>query len=437
MAFYLHGTHLPHRKATAELEAARFGSPSAVTLSMSMHIGRPAIPSVKVGDTVKVGTLVGEQNGFISSPVYSSISGKVTKILETTLSNGTKAPAIIIESDGLMEQDEHIAPPIINTKEDFVEALRKSGIVGLGGAGFPTYVKFNVEPTSVKELIINGAECEPYITSDSYTMTHRTEDMKCALELIAKLYGIEKIIIGIEANSKKAIASMKALAQKLPFLSVRVLPSVYPQGGEKVLVYHTTGKTIPEGKLPIDVGCIVCNCTTVAAIGGYIKTGMPLVKKCVTVDGAAIKNPQNVIVPIGTPISELIEFCGGLAAEPYKLLYGGPMMGISIPYVDAPILKNTNAILALTKAEAELRPTSSCIRCGSCANICPFGINPAAIAKAYERYDTEEMEKLGANLCMECGCCSYVCPARIPLVQKNRLAKQTIKEEKAKEASNK
>ncbi len=433
MAFHLHGTRVPHRKITANTEPVRMTAPESVTIPMSMHIGKPAIPTVKVGDEVKVGTLIGEQNGFISSPIYSSISGKVTKIFDMTLTTGAKASAITIQSDGLMTPDDSIAPPEINTKEDLVEAIQKSGIVGLGGAGFPTYVKFSVDPEKVDDIIINGAECEPYITSDSETMINRVEDMAYAIDLIERFYNPKRIIIGIENNKKKAIASMKKLAAKDSRITVRSLPSVYPQGGEKVLVYHTTGKVIPMGKLPIDVGCIVCNCTTVAAIGGFAKTGMPLVKKCITVDGKAVNQPRNVIAPIGTSFKDVFDACGGLVCDPYKLLYGGPMMGIAVSDINSPVLKNTNAILALTEKEAKIPDTTACIRCGSCTNTCPFGINPAAIARAYDKKDYATMEKLGTNLCMECGCCSFVCPARIPLVQKNKLAKIALKEEKMKE----
>ena len=429
----LRGIHLPHRKHTANTQAVKFTSPASVTIPMSMHIGKPATPTVKVGDEVKVGTLIGEQNGFISSPVYSSISGKVTKISEILLSNGAKGEAVTIESDGLMTPDESIAPPTINSLEDMVEAIRKSGIVGLGGAGFPTYVKFNVDPSKTYSLIVNGAECEPYITSDSNTMENQYDDIAAGIELIAKYLTLDKIIIGIENNKKQAIASMRALAKKDPRIFVKSLPSIYPQGGEKVLVYHTTGRIIPQGKLPLDVGCIVCNCTTLAAIGSYAQTGMPLVKKCVTVDGAAVAKPQNVIAPIGTSVADLIDFCGGLTAQPYKVIYGGPMMGITVPDMSAPVLKNTNAILALSEKEAKIPEPSACIRCGSCLNACPFGINPAGIASALSKGDFETVESLGINLCMECGCCSFVCPAHIPLVQKNKLAKAALKEEKSKE----
>ncbi len=433
MTVYLSGIHVPHRKKTAGIPPVRMNAPKCVVLPTSMHIGKPAKPVVQVGNDVFVGTLIAEQDGFVSSPVYSSVSGKVTKISEILLANGTKGTAITVTSDGNMTPDPSIVPPQINSREDLIEAIRASGIVGLGGAGFPTYVKFNVAPEKIEELIINGAECEPYITSDTHTMVARADEMAVALDAMKKWLGIKKIIIGIESNKKASIATMKELAKKDPCVSVKVLPSVYPQGGEKVLVYHTTGKQIPLGALPIDVGCIVCNCTTIAAIGSYLQTGMPLVEKCITVDGAAVQNPQNVIAPIGTPISDLFEFCGGLKCAPEKVLYGGPMMGIAVPDLNAHVMKNTNAILALSPKEAKLPKTSACIRCGACTNTCPFGLNPAAISRAAKQKDADLLEHLNVNLCMECGCCSFVCPANRPIVQSNKLAKAFLREEKAKE----
>jgi electron transport complex protein RnfC len=266
-------------------------------------------------------------------------------------------------------------------------------------------------------------------------MTERTADIEVALTAIKKHLGIKKIVIGIEGNKKKAIASMKALAEKIEGAEVKVLPPVYPQGGEKVLIYHTTGKVVSQGKLPIDVGCIVVNCTTLAAIGRYLTDGTPLVKKCVTVDGGAVKSPANVIAPIGTPISTLIDVCGGFAEEPAKVLYGGPMMGITVSDVNVPVIKNTNAVIALTEKEAKLPKTTACIRCGSCTNTCPFGLAAAEILLAYDKKDTEKLRALSVESCMECGCCSFVCPANRPLVQTNKLAKVLLKEEQAKEAS--
>jgi electron transport complex protein RnfC len=230
---------------------------------------------------------------------------------------------------------------------------------------------------------------------------------------------------------------MRQMAEKVHGCTVQVkaLPAVYPQGGEKVLIYHTTGRKVGEGKLPIDVGCVVLNCTTLAAIGTYLQSGMPLVEKCVTVDGGAVAKPQNVIAPIGTSLQELFDACGGLTQEPAKIIYGGPMMGLTVPSADASVLKNTNAVLALTEKEARLPKTTACIRCGSCANTCPFGLAPAAIEHAYRKQDAAALIELSVNSCMECGCCSFVCPANRPLVQTNKLSKQFLKQQQSKEGS--
>lgn len=438
MAFYLSGTHVPHRKNTLKKPTVRIDAPHTVTIPMVMHIGRPAVPTVNVGDLVKVGTKIGEADGNISANIYSSVSGKVVKLAEHLLYNGSTTTAVVIESDGAMTLDEALVPPIVNNRQDLVEAIKDGGIVGLGGAGFPTHVKFDVDPERIEYLIINGAECEPYVTSDTVTMMTRSEDMAYALQTLNRCLGIKRIIIGIENNKKDVITAMKKMASSITEFSVEVksLPSVYPQGGEKVLVYHTTGRKIPTNNLPIDVGCVVINCTTLASIGSYLKTGMPLVEKCVTVDGGAVKNPQNVIAPIGASIESLFDCCGGLIEEPAKLIYGGPMMGITVPSADAPVLKNTNAVLALTKKEAKLPKTTACIRCGACINTCPFSLSPAAIARAYDKRDAEALCELSVDTCMECGCCSFVCPANRPLVQKNKLSKQFIREEKAKEENN-
>lgn len=437
MAFSLHGVRVPHRKNTQDKPVVRMTPPQAVTIPMSMHIGAPSKPLVKVGDLVKVGTKIAEAGGAVSVPVHASVSGKVTKVTDYLLSDGRTVPAVIIESDGTMTPDETLTPPVVNSREGLIEAIKESGIVGLGGAGFPTHFKLGVDPAGIEYLIVNGAECEPYVTSDTVTMVERSDDMACALEAIKTHLGIKNIIIGVENNKKKAIASMKQLMANICKdcnVQVKVLPSVYPQGGEKVLIYHTTGRVVPVGKLPADVGCLVVNCTTLAAIGAYLKTGMPLVEKCVTVDGGAVKEPQNVMVPIGTAMADLLDLCG-LTEEPAKVIYGGPMMGVTVPDTTAPVLKNTNAVLALTEKEIKLPKTTACIRCGACTNTCPFGLAPAAIAKAYQDKNADKLTELSVNACMECGCCSFVCPANRPLVQTNKLAKAFLKEEQAKEGS--
>ena len=435
MSFFLHGVHVPHRKNTADQSATRLTDVKSVTIPMVMHIGAPAIPTVKVGDAVYVGTLIAEAGDFVSAPIHASVSGKVTKIADILLSNGNTAPAITIESDGQMTPDPSLAAPVIASREDLVSAIAASGVVGLGGAGFPTHVKWTVDPARIEELIINGAECEPYITSDSLTMTERVEDMETAIRTLKEYFDIKSVIIGIESNKKKAIASMTEMASRMTGVRVAVLPQVYPQGGEKVLVYHTTKKVVPTGKLPIDVGCIVCNCTTLAAIGNYLSTGMPLVEKCITVDGGSVACPQNVIAPIGTALADVFAFAGGFTTPPYKVLYGGPMMGIAVPDLTAPVLKNTNAVLAFTEKEAKPQKTTACIRCGACTNVCPFGLDPAQIQRAYAKKDVEMLKALSVDTCMLCGCCSFTCPARRPLVQTNTLAKQLLRDEKAEEVS--
>jgi len=439
MAFYLHGIKTPHRKNTIKQPTVRMTAPESVTIPMVMHIGRPAIPAVSVGDTVKVGTKIANADGKISSNIYSSVSGKVTKSVEYLQYNGETTTALVIESDGEMAIDESICPPSVNSREELIAALAESGIVGLGGAGFPTQVKLDVDPERIEYLIINGAECEPYVTSDTVTMLTRGDDMAYALRELYRIMGIKNVIIGIENNKKDAIKAMREMAESVNecLVSVKALPALYPQGGEKVLIYHTTSRKVPAGKLPIDVGCIVLNCTTLASIGSYLKTGMPLVEKCVTVDGGAVKNPQNVIAPIGTRIEDLFAFCGGLDEDVAKIISGGPMMGVTMPDASYPIVKNTNAVLALTAKEAKLPRETACIRCGNCTNTCPFGLAPASIASAYGKNDTAELRALSVETCMECGCCSFVCPANRPLVQMNKLSKQLLKEEEKKEGAKK
>ncbi len=430
MGFRLKGIHIPHRKNTAGISAVKMHTPSTVTIPTIMHRGAPAEPVVKKGDEVRVGTLIAKAGKGLSSPIHSGVSGTVKGITETLMWDGKKIPSIVIESDGLMTLDESIKPPVVSDKESLISAIKDSGIVGLGGAGFPTYLKLDTK-NEIEELIINGAECEPYITSDSITMVDAAEDIAFALETLLQHLKIGRVVIGIENNKPDAVKALREATAKNERITVKSLKSVYPQGGEKVLIYNTTGKIVPEGKLPIDVGCVVMNSTTTAFIGKFLKTGLPLVEKCVTVDGSAVKEPKNVIVPIGTALSDVFEFAGGFKSEPLKVLYGGPMMGIAVPDLSYPIIKNTNAILAFDSAEAVLPETTPCIRCGACVSACPFGINPSAISKALKTGDLDKLERVGANLCMECGCCSYVCPASRPLVTNNRLAKQALRERKA------
>lgn len=423
----LNGIILPHKKNTKDTAPLRMDPPKIAYYPMHQNIGTPATPAVSVGDEVFVGSLIATVGGYVSSPIYSGVSGKVKKIENRVQPGGAFSPTVIVEADGLQTPDPHIAPPVVTNMEEFISAVRESGVVGLGGAGFPTAVKLGVkDPASILHVIINGAECEPYITSDTRTMLDRADDICEGIGLLKKFLGVKSFIIGIEKNKPECIEQMKKTAGKIKGVTVEALPSVYPQGGEKVLIYHTTGKVVEEGMLPIDVGVIVINCTTLAEIARYIRTGMPLVEKCVTVDGGAVNEAKNVIVPIGTPACDVFTFCGGFKEEAAKVIFGGPMMGVSASDIDAPVLKQTNALLAFTKKEAEPKKATNCIRCGRCTNTCPFGLAPVSIVAAYEKGDMEALARYKANLCMECGCCSYVCPAGRPLVQQNKLAKAAL-----------
>jgi len=423
----LHGVHVPHRKNTQDMIAVRMDCPATVTIPMSMHIGAPAKPIVKAGDLVKVGQRIADAGGFVSSPIHASVSGKVKKVDDMLASNGRRMATVIIEADGLQTPYEELQPPVINSLEDFLKAVSDSGVVGLGGAGFPTAVKLTVKDLSkVEAVVVNGAECEPYITSDTRTMLDQGDLVIQGARLLQQYLQVKRVIFGIEDNKPKCIAHFRELTAKESGMEVHALPAMYPQGGEKVLVFHTTGRIVPEGKLPLDAGAIVINCTTLAAIARYVNTGMPLVEKCVTVDGSAVKSPKNVIAPIGTAMADVFEFAGGFACEPKKVLYGGPMMGIAVPDLNQPILKNTNAILAMNEADATPPAATACIKCGRCINHCPLNLMPADIETAYELGNVEELVALKVNLCMECGCCNFICPARRPLVQTNKLAKAKV-----------
>ena len=432
--FSLPGVHAPHRKNTAGCKPVVMPPPATVTIPAVMHIGRPAKFTVKAGDTVKVGQLIAEADGAVSAPIHASVSGTVKKIDTVLLAGGARVPAVLIESDGKMEPSETVTPPAVTDRASFLAALRASGIVGLGGAGFPTAVKLDIkDPARCDTVLINGAECEPYITSDTRTMLDRADDMREGVALIKKYLGVSHFIIGIEKNKPEAIRKMKETFADDEAVSVAAMPALYPQGGEKVLIYNLTKRTVPEGKLPIDVGVIVLNCTTLATMAEYIRTGMPLVSKCVTFDGSAVAEPKNVIVPIGTSVDDLAAFAGGYKDEPKKLLYGGLMMGIALPDGSAPVLKNTNAVLALNEKDASLPEETPCLRCGKCVDHCPVHLSPVSIAIAHREGDCARLAKLKVNLCMECGCCAYTCPAHRPLVQINRLSKAMVREHQAKE----
>lgn len=425
----LSGVHAPHFKNTEDMETVRMDIPDRVVIPMSMHIGAPCEPVVSKGDKVKVGQVIGNSDAFVSAPIHSSVSGTVKGIEDILISRGTKVKAVVIETDKKQEVFEEIKPPTINSREDFVKEIRKSGLVGLGGAGFPTHVK--LAPKNLSEVdyfIVNAAECEPYITSDYRTLMENAGDIMEGIYLIKKYLGIPKVVIGIEDNKPKAIELFDELTKNDESISVFSLDAKYPKGGEKILIYETTGRIVEEGKLPADSGVIVSNVASVAFMAKYVKTGMPLIEKVMTVDGGAVAEPKNIIAPIGTQLKDVFDFCGGFSKEPKKIIMGGLMMGVAMYSLDDPILKNTNAILALSEEQVRDTEESACIRCGKCVRACPMGLMPLNISEAYEHKDKEELKALKVNLCIECGCCSFACPANRPLVMTNRMSKRLIME---------
>ena len=429
------GTH-PHegrggKAVTAGLPIVEAPQPSRVAIPLQQHIGAPCKPLVSKGDTVKVGQMIGEPAGVMSAAVHASISGTVVDCQPCILANGTQQMCVIIDNDF---QDEWVAlTPTANPESMSVQELsdlaRRMGIVGLGGATFPTAVKLNVPAgKKVDTLVLNGAECEPYLSADHRLMLEHAEQIVSGARIVQKVLGIERVMIGIEDNKPDCIEKMKAAAANDEHVEVRALPCMYPQGGEKVLIYHTTGKIMPEGKLPIDVGSVVMNVTSVATLAHYCTTGMPLVEKCITVDGSAIKEPKNVIAPIGTACKEVIDFAGGFGCEPKKLVMGGPMMGVAQYDLDAPVAKGTSAILAFNEKDARPVTPTACIRCGGCIDHCPMNLMPVEIERAYEKNDAEALKALKVGLCIECGCCAFQCPAHRPLVQVNKLSKTLVRD---------
>ena len=421
------GAHVPHYKNTENCETVKMPVPKRVYVSMSQHIGAPAKACVKKGDVVAVGDVIGTAGGFISAPVHSPVSGKVFGLDEIRLSNG-KAQVVVIDTDGLQTVSEKVKAPEVTDHASFVQAIKDSGLVGLGGAGFPTGVK--LDPQNLDEvdtLVINAAECEPFITADYREMMECGEDVVEGAKLVKQYLNLSKVIIGIEANKPQAIAKMTELTKGLEGFTVATLPSVYPQGAEKVLIEQATGKEVPKGALPAAVGCIVMNVASVGFVARYMKTGMPLVTKRVTVDGDAVAEAKNVEVVIGTPIKDIIEFCGGYSQEAGKIISGGPMMGMALTGDDIPVVKQNNAFLVFGKEKATLPNASACIRCARCVSACPMGLAPVEIALSLEVKDVEELKVLHTDLCMECGSCSFVCPAKRPVAQTMKEAKDFLR----------
>ena len=433
------GIKVPHSKHTNDCETQFMPPPQRVVIPMQQHIGAPCKPTVSVGDVVKIGQLIGDSDAFVSAPIHASISGKVKAIRKVVLPATPTVDAVEIESDGKMEYLETLEPPKVDNVADLIAAVRASGLVGLGGAGFPTHVKLRTSPDKpIDTLIINCAECEPFVTSDYRECLENTWDIFTGIYTIKDILGISNVFIAIENNKPAAIRELREIAENEKYnpqhhVNLAVLKSNYPQGAEKVMVYAVTGRKIPAGKLPADVGVMLMNITSVAFLSRYLKTGIPLVNKRVTVDGSAVQNPSNVWVPIGTSIQDVIAFTGGYKTEPRKILMGGPMMGLSIYDDTLPVLKQNNAILAFDEKDATLLEPSACIRCGRCVEVCPMGLMPVEIAREYGRQNWDVLKKLHVDTCIECGCCSFSCPAKRVLVQSIRLAKAQLREMEKRE----
>ena len=426
------GIHPPYRKEYTEKKALeRAKSPKVVYIPLQQHIGASATPIVKVGDEVKLGQKIGEKQGFVSSNVHSSVSGKVIGIEEHELSGG-RGLCIVVENDFKEELHESVKPKgnLENlSKEDIISIITEAGIVGMGGGTFPTHIK--TSPPSDKQIdavILNGAECEPYLTADHRLMLENPEDVVFGLKILMKSLNVSKGYIGIEVNKLDALESIKKEAQKYSDIQVIPLKVKYPQGAEKQLIYACTGKEVPSGGLPMDVGVVVNNVATAAQIAQTIKTGMPLVERITTVTGSCIKEPKNLIVKVGTLVFEVIQQCGGIKEDKNlgKVVIGGPMTGIAQYTMDIPVNKGESGILLLDEKESHKQKPQNCIRCGKCVDVCPAFLQPLYISAYSLKNDFESCEKYRVLDCIECGSCSFVCPSARPLLQSCINAKREI-----------
>ena len=424
----LSGIKLLHKKGTQFYKTISLDVPKEVILPLSQHMGAPCESLVKVGDAVKVGQKIGDSGAFMSTPLHSSVSGKVTAINDFLLSNGTVCKAVVIETDGLQTISEEVSPPEVSDKTSLVKAVKESGCCGLGGAGFPTHIKLNFDETKtpIDTLIINGAECEPYITSDYRELIESTEDVIEGIQLLMKYLGIKHAIICVEDNKPQAIKKLQGLLTEIMDINIAILKSSYPQGAEKVVIYSATGRIVQEGQLPSNQGVIVMNVSTIGFIDRYLKTGMPLIERRMTIEGEIIENPINVFALIGTPASFILEHQGLDFEKLGKLISGGPMMGTCMMDTDAPIVKTNNALLAIKKGNDADKVQTACIRCGSCMNACPMKLMPMELEKAYDTRNVAALKERKLVLCMNCGSCTYVCPAKRNLAEKNQLAKSLL-----------
>ena len=422
------GVH-PHeigngKNSTNSQQIMNAAAPARVTIAMSQHLGAPAACCVKLGDIVNMGQVIGEAQGFISAPVHASVSGKVVALTTCVLASGKSSPAVVIENDFEDRWDESVKPcenVDALTAQDIIRIARDCGIVGLGGATFPTYVKLNTEKLDPKPdtLVINGSECEPYLTSDHRLMVENAEQVMDGIRLAMKAIGVTCAKVGIEDNKPDAVAAMKAVATE--GIDVVALPAKYPQGYEKMLIYALTGRRVPNGKLPSAVQCVVANVATCAALSDAVRKGQPIVDRVVTVAGR-VANPCNLRVRIGTDLLDVVDQVGGLTEGVRKLICGGPMMGKTMSTLNTPITKNFSAFLPLGD-ESVSAEESACIRCGRCVRACPMGLMPLKMDALVRHGDYAGALAAGALTCMECGSCTYSCPAKRELLQAIKVAK--------------
>ena len=387
---------------------------------LSQHIGAPAKPLVQKGDTVLRGQMIAEAGGFVSAPVYSSVSGKVKSIEKRRVATGDMVESIIISNDGLYNEAEY--EPCDDwtklSREEIISRIAKAGIVGMGGAGFPTSVKLSPKnPEAIDYIIANCAECEPYLTSDYRRMIENGDELCEGLRIMLSLFEGSHGILAVEDNKPDCIAHLKKLIKKDNIISVKELKTKYPQGAERMLIYATTGRKVNSKMLPADVGCIVNNVDTICAIYNAVVNGKPLMERIITVTGDAVKDPRNYRVPCGMTYSELIELNGGFKEEPAKIICGGPMMGFAMVSTDVPVTKTSTALLAFLEDPVSSSETTPCINCSRCTYACPAGLVPGRLSDMVEHFDNESFVANGGMECCECGCCSFVCPAKKPLTQ--------------------
>ncbi len=404
-------------------------APQRVVIPLSQHIGAPATALVKKGDVVLMGQKIGEAGGFVSAPVHASVSGKVVGIENVVVASGASVPAVVIENDRQdtwteLHPSDH---PETLTASELQQIIREAGIVGLGGATFPTAVKLTpAEGKRIERLIVNGAECEPYLTADHRLMLEKAAEIIDGIHLVMLALDIPQAVVGVENNKMDAIEALLAAAKGVEGITVVALPVMYPQGGEKQLVYATTKRKVPTGGLPIDVGCVVCNVGTIYAVQQAIREGKPLIQRVATM-GGLVNNPGNYLFRIGSTVENLIDACGGLQPDVVKLISGGPMMGAALPHANVPMTKGTSGILALGKEAAE-KPENPCINCGRCVEACPMRLVPTKLDLLVRTGNYEDAEKNGVLNCMECGACTFACPAKRLLTQSCRTGKKIIRD---------